>query len=347
MKRRRDILLFLLILAIGSMSLLIISSISFSLFRNQIIFWGIGLIVLYSVSNFDYHNWLNYSYYFYFGMLLVLLLLLLLGEPIRGSTRWLELGIFRLQPSEIAKGAAILALATFFSHKSPKDFKNLVIGFLIILPAVVLIFFEPDIGNTFAFLAIWLGISYAAGMKLKHVVLLAAVTSVIAMVFFETLAPYQKERLSSFINPFSDPLGNSYNLIQSKIAVGSGQLFGKGYGHGSQSQLKFLPEAESDFIFASIAEQLGSLGAGLILVLFTWMIFRLVNFAFYSDPFGQLIIAGTVSYLLVQFIVNVGMNLGLLPVTGITLPLISYGGSSLVTNLFVFGAIFSIVRFNK
>lgn len=347
MKRQWDLLLFLQILAIGTISLLIISSISPVLFRNQLLFWVVGLAILYTVSHLDYSSWQKYSYIFYAGSLVVLLLLLLFGEPIRGSVRWIELVIFRFQPSEIAKVAVILALATFFNQRSTKYFKDVLISLAIVLPAIILIFLEPDIGNTFAFLAIWLGISYAAGMKARHIALLAVSAILSVLIFIQVLAPYQKERLASFIDPLSDPLGTGYNIIQSKIAIGSGQLLGKGYGHGSQSQLQFLPEAESDFIFAAIAEQLGLLGASLILFIFVWLFFKLIRIAQAADRFGQLIVVGATSYLLIQFIVNIGMNMGLFPVTGITLPLVSYGGSSLIINLFILGIIFSITRFSR
>ena len=162
---------------------------------------------------------------------------------------------------------------------------------------------------------------------------------------YELLSGYQKDRIATFINPTKDPLGTGYNIIQSKIAIGSGQLFGRGLGRGSQSQLKFLPEAESDFIFASIAEQLGFLGAILIVLLQGGLILRILSYLQNVEKFGQLVIIGAVSFLLLQFLVNVGMNLGLLPVTGITLPLVSYGGSSLISTLFLLGVVFSVKRY--
>src|SRR3989344_249914 len=337
-------LFFFQIVALGSLSVLIISAINPTLARNQLLFWAAGLFVLFWVSRLDYTRWANYSAILYALCLVILVLLLLFGEPFRGSVRWVDLGFFRFQPSEITKAAIILFLASFYSRSSAGKLTNLSLGFIFTLPAIVLVFFQPDIGNTFAFFAIWAGIAFASGLRVKHALILFTTSAIVLFLLFQVLAPYQKERLISFANPVSDPLGTGYNIIQSKIAIGSGLIFGKGYGHGSQSQLQFLPEAESDFIFAAIAEQLGLVGAGLILILFTWLIFRAVNICKNADRFAQLIIVGAISYLSIQFLVNVGMNMGLLPVTGITLPLISYGGSSLITNLFILGIVFSIAR---
>ncbi len=195
-----------------------------------------------------------------------------------------------------------------------------------------------------AFFAIWFGITQAAGFRLKHLMTIILITLIFVAFFFELLAPYQKARLFSFFNPNADPLGTGYNLIQSKIAVGSGNFFGRGLGRGPQSQLNFLPEAESDFIFASIAEQLGFIGAGLLLILYAWLATRLLQIAKNQSRFAQLIIIGTFSFLLLQFLISIAMNMGLLPVTGITLPLVSYGGSSLIMTLFLLGVTFSAIR---
>ena len=199
-------------------------------------------------------------------------------------------------------------------------------------------------GNSLALVAIWFGVSFVADLKLRPVVLLLIILSLISLVFFETLAPYQKQRIESFLDPSHDPLGIGYNIIQSKIAIGAGEIFGRGFANGSQSQLNFLPEAESDFIFASIAEQLGFFGSGILLLVYTWFILRLVQYIQKTDRFGQLLLCGITTFFLIQFTINVGMNMGLLPVTGITLPLVSYGGSSLVVSLFMLGLAFSIIK---
>lgn len=342
MRKKWDWLLFVQILAIGLISLLIIFSINKSLAQSQLIYWIIGLIILYIISQINYHSWQTPTRFIYIGSLISLVALLILGDPVRGSIRWIDLGFFRIQPSEVAKAASVLLLANFYKDKSARDLKNVVVSFLMILPAVVFVFIQPDLGNSLSFLAIWFGINLAAGFRIKHLLTFLLASTVLLIIFFEMLAPYQKNRLATFIDPGSDPLGTGYNIIQSKIAIGSGKFTGRGFGKGSQSQLNFLPEAESDFIFASIAEQLGFIGAGLLLALFIWMVSRIVAITKDKDRYAQLLIIGIVSFLITQFVVNVGMNLAILPVTGITFPFVSYGGSSLLTCLFLVGIAYSI-----
>jgi len=344
MKKRWDWLLFLLIIAIGSISLLIIFSINKTLATNQLIFWGVGLLVLIFLFYFDYKIWIKFSPLLYIASLFFLLLLLIIGDPVRGSVRWLDLGAFRFQPSEVAKATSILVLSVFYFERSARDLKNVFLSFLIILPAFILVLIQPDIGNSLTFIAIWFGISFICGFRPKHIFTLIVLAVITSLLLFRALAPYQKERINSFINPQKDPLGTGYQIIQAKIAAGSGKFWGRGLGRSSQSQLKFLPEAESDFIFASIAEQLGFIGAGLTITLYTLFVTRIINLIKLIDRFGQLIATGVISYLLLQFLVNVGMNMALVPVTGITLPLVSYGGSSLISTLFLLGIIFSIRR---
>ena len=344
MSRKLDIPLLLLILAIGSISVSVIFSINSNLARSQLIFWVIGLILLLTISFTHYRNWQRFAPLLYTVSILALLVLPFIGESTKGSVRWIEMGFFRIQPSEVAKIATIILLASFYASRTAKEIKNLILSFLIMLPVAALVLIQPDIGNALSFFAIWFGVSFAAGFRLKHIIWVVLIASVFTLFTYEFLAPYQKERIAGFINPQADPLGRGYNLIQSKIAVGSGQFTGKGLGYGSQSQLNFLPEAESDFIFASIAEQLGFLGAGFVLIFYFLIISRILSFAKNKDRFAQLLIAGATSFLLLQFVVNVGMNMGLVPVTGITLPLVSYGGSSLLTTLFLMGLIFSIKR---
>jgi len=347
MNFREKLLFFSPVAVLGIISVLILSSIDRNLALNQILFWVIGLCALIVVSQINYKNWLSISKIFYLLTLVCLVLLFIIGEPVRGSIRWVDLGIIRFQPSELAKASVIIFLAAFYNQKSSRDLANLITSFIFILPAIILVFLQPDIGNTFAFFGIWLGMSYVSGVRIKHIALFCFSTLILGTFLFEILAPYQEERLATFFNPISDPLGMGYNIIQSKIAIGSGQLFGKGYGHGTQSQLNFLPEAESDFIFASIVEQLGFVGGVLVLIAFAAIVARLVQITTASDRFGQLITVGIVSYLLIQFIVNVGMNMGLLPVTGITFPLVSYGGSSLITSLMLLGIVLSIKEFSR
>lgn len=344
MRKTFDYLTFSLIIAIGSLSLLTLYSLNRQLYASQLIFWMIGLVVFYIGSNLDHQFLKRIAVQFYVLSIILLFVLFLIGEPIRGSTRWFDMGMFRLQPSEIVKIATIIVLAAFYQNRTAGNIKNVILSLLIIFPAVFLIFRQPDLGNALCIMAIWLGITFVAGFKFKHIAVLGLGAALFILIGYEILSPYQKIRVESFLNPAGDPLGTGYNIIQSKITVGSGGIFGRGLGQGSQSQLNFLPEAESDFIFASLTEQLGFFGAGILIALFVLLIRRIVNFANGQDRFIKLILAGTCSFLVFQFSVNIGMNMGLLPVTGITLPLVSYGGSSLISTLFLLGLALSAKR---
>lgn len=345
MTKRWDPLIFASIISIAAISLLIIFSINKTLAANQLIFWALGALIAYFASYLDIKIWQNLSIPLYIISLISLTLLFFIAEPIRGSTRWVDLGLFRIQPSEIAKAATIFLMANFYSRKSAGSLTNLFASLALVLPLAALVFVQPDFGSTLAFFGIWAGVSTIAGLKPKHVLALAGTFLIVSIFIIELLAPYQKQRIATFLNPNQDPLGTGYNIIQSKIAIGSGGIFGKGTGQGSQSSLKFLPEAESDFIFASIGEQLGFVGAFLLLSLYSILVSRLLLIARGKNRYSQLLIAAICAYFILQFIVNVAMNLGLLPVTGITMPLVSYGGSSLITSLFLLGVAISLSRY--
>jgi len=344
MERGLDFKGLFFILAIGAISILVIFSLNRPLFYNQLIFWVVGLAVFYLASVFHLHLWKNLAVPLYILSLVLLFVIFLIAEPVRGSVRWIDLGVFRIQPSEIAKVAVILTLANFFSSKNAAAAKNIFLSFLIVLPPVILILIQPDIGNALPILAIWISIAFVAGFKVKHFLVISALAVFAALLFFQFLEPYQKARIETFINPAQDRLGTGYQIIQSKIAIGSGQLLGKGLGQATQSQLKFLPEAESDFIFASIAESLGFFGSMLLVILYSILIVRILGFAKTKNRFAQLVVVGAVVFLGIQMLINISMNMGYLPVTGITLPLVSYGGSSLLSTLLVLGIVFSIER---
>ncbi|KKR86300.1 MAG: Rod shape-determining protein RodA [Candidatus Curtissbacteria bacterium GW2011_GWA1_41_11] len=332
------------VLAIGAISLLVIFSINRSLFYNQLVFWVAGLAVFYLASRFYLHLWENLAIPLYILSLILLFIIFLIAEPVRGSVRWIDLGVFRIQPSEISKVAVILALANFFSSRSAAAARNIFLSFLIILPPAFLIVIQPDIGNALPIFAIWASVAFVAGFKFKHFLAISIFTIFAGLLLFQFLEPYQKARIETYINPSQDRLGTGYQIIQSKIAIGSGQLLGKGLGQGTQSQLKFLPEAESDFIFASIAESLGFFGSSLLVILYSIIIVRILSFAKTKSRFAQLVVSGAVAFLGIQMFINISMNMGYVPVTGITLPLVSYGGSSLLSTLFILGIVFSIKR---
>ncbi len=338
------ILSSLLLICIG---ILVIYSSSKELAIQQSIFTLVGLLVFLFVSRIDVRALKSIISPLYLMTIFMLLLVLFLGIETRGSVRWIPLGIFNIQPSEFAKPILILFLARFWSQKQP-NWRNIFKSFFWVLPLVFLIFEQPDLGSSLTIISIWIGMLFASRISFKKILTLILVIILTVPVGWLFLHDYQRQRITSFLSPQSDPLGRGYNLIQSTIAVGSGEVFGRGLGRGTQSRLQFLPEFRTDFIFASIAEEMGFLGTLIILGLYLYLAVYCLNLARRSDdPFSFLIVLGTLSMLLFQFFVNVGMNIGLLPITGITLPLISYGGSSLIATLFSLGLVSSVGRFQK
>lgn len=306
---------------------------------------GIGLFWLFASINIQALT--GYIWPAYILLLLLLVAVFILGIETRGSLRWIPLGVIRLQPSEFIKPVIILLLARFWSENYP-SWKNIFKSGLIILPAVLLIFKQPDLGTAIIIVAIWLVMLLGTSISLGKLGVLGMIGVVLTPITWLFLRDYQRVRLSSFLNPERDPLGVGYNVIQSTIAVGSGQLFGRGLGRGTQSRLQFLPEFRTDFIFASIAEELGFIGSIIVLILYSILIlrvFRLISLA--SSSLASLTSLGVMAMLAVQAVINIGMNLGIMPITGITLPLLSYGGSSLLTTLICLGLVASVSRFNQ
>lgn len=260
----------------------------------------------------------------------------------------MEIGTFRLQLSEILKPFLILTFAGFL-RLSPSIGLNRLASILILASIpLFLIFKQPDLGNTIIFLLILTSLLFIGGLRWFLMLGLLIVSSGAIPLLGRFLKDYQRERITSFLNPQSDPLGTGYHLIQAMVTVGSGQIFGRGLGLGTQSHLQFLPEQHTDFIFASLSEELGFLGAVLLIVLYGLLLWKILNIAKNSkDPFGILISAGIFAMLLAQIGINIGMNVGLLPITGVTLPLISYGGSSIISTMISLGVIESIAKGKK
>lgn len=334
----------LLLLSTG---ILVISTSSQDLALQQLIFALVGAAAFLFVSYFDYRSIKNLIIPVYIAVLLLLVLVSLLGVETRGSIRWIPLGFFNIQPSEFAKPASILLLASFWSKNYP-GWKNIIISLFWTVPMIFLIFRQPDLGSALTLTAVWLGMLIASQVSFKKIVVLAVIAVLIVPMGWLSLHDYQRQRIASFLAPYSDPLGRGYNLIQSTIAVGSGQFLGRGLGRGTQSRLQFLPEFRTDFIFASIAEEMGFVGAVIILSIYLFLITYFLRLSAKTfDLFGYLIIFGVMSMLLFQTAVNIGMNVGLIPITGITLPLISYGGSSLVATLISLGLVASVARFKR
>lgn len=282
-----------------------------------------------------------------FILLLVLLLIVIQGSVIRGAASWLVFGGFHLQPGELAKAVFVVVLAKILgeSKKGVSEWRVLLRTMLYAGIPVLMVMLQPDFGTAILLLAIWFGMIAMAGLSRKQFFSLCLVALIIGgSGWFFFLKPYQKDRVMIFLRPGSDPLGRGYTVMQSVTAFGSGGLWGRGLGYGPQSRLNFLPENRTDFIFARIGEELGLVGVLGVLALYGVILWRmLVAAAKTSDAFGRAIAVGAFVALLSGVVVNAGMNIGLLPVTGVPLPFISYGGSSLLTMFILIGLVESVL----
>lgn len=339
--------IFLTGLLLISVGVLVIYSSSKELAFQQFIYTMVGLACFVLMSKTDLYFLRKTTSSLYIFTILLLVVVLLLGFETRGSIRWIPLGFFNIQPSEFAKPVAILFLASFWTNNNP-TWANILKSMLWISPFILLVFKQPDLGSSLTLIAIWIGMLFASRASIKKIIVLFLISLLVIPTSWFFLHDYQKERITSFITPEVDPLGRGYNLIQSTIAVGSGQLWGRGLGRGTQSRLQFLPEFRTDFIFASIAEEMGFLGSIVIIIIYIYLLIYLLRLASQiEDNFSYLVVIGVFSLLLFQFFVNIGMNIGILPITGITLPLISYGGSSLIVTLICLGLVASVARYKK
>ncbi|MDP3899771.1 MAG: rod shape-determining protein RodA [bacterium] len=316
-------------------------------FKKQTVFVGVGMLLLFFMSYFDFHSLYNFSTWIYVIGIGLLVFVLLFGQTVRGTTGWIEFFGFRLQPAELIKIAVIIILAKYFSSRSYRTDQLRHIFFTGILASlpVILILLQPDFGSAMIIFIFWLAILGIFGLNRRQILVIGLLALIVfATSFFFILKPYQRERVLTFLNPNIASLDQGYNIAQAIIAIGSGGWYGRGLGFGSQSQLKFLPESQNDFIFAVIGEELGLFGAMLVLVFFGVLFFRLVYWLRHIDNnFGIYIILGAVILLFTQMFINIGMNVGLLPVVGISLPFISYGGSSLIASLALIGIVESII----
>lgn len=310
---------------------------------KQAIFAVVGLVAFFLVAQVDLEIWRSLAWPIYLGSLLMLAAIFLYGFESHGSVRWFDFGAFRLQPSELVKLSTILLLAEMMSTRNMHRIKNILLTLAIVGVPTALTFLQPDLGSAIVMLSIWLGMIMTVGIGRRY--LIAGTVAVIGglPLTYQLIQPYQRARLLSFLNPGSDPLGAGYNVIQSTIAVGSGEIFGRGFGRGTQSHLNFLPEHSTDFIFATLAEELGLFGALILLILLGVLVWRILRGIPHTDRFGGLVLVGMAVMISFQAAVNIGMNLGLAPVTGITLPLVSYGGSSLITILIGLGLAAGII----
>jgi rod shape determining protein RodA len=306
---------------------------------------AIGFAAMVAVAWFDY-AWLGtFAPLLYLLTLGLLGVVLAIGTESLGAQRSVNLGGLSFQFSEVAKVLTIVVLAKYFADRADKIGSPLVIagGLVILGPAVGLVYKQPDLGTSLVFVAIFFGIVFMAGARIWQLVGMVAVAGAAFPLIWSLLKPYQQARLTAFLDPYSDPQGAGWNIIQSLIAVGSGGPTGKGLTAGTQSPLGYLPIAESDFVFAGLAEDLGFVGAVILFALYIVLLVAALRIAFRArDPFGMLLGSGIVAMLLFQILVNVGMAISLMPVTGIPLPFISHGGSSLVSICFALGVLQSV-----
>lgn len=345
--RKLDLGLVVPALVLLILSLATLFSLNIDLFKNQAFFAGLSLIALIFFSQVNHRIIRFYGLPIYIISIILLFIVLLIGSESRGATRWIEIFGSRLQFSEVLKPFLAISLASFLSTRKNTSFANLVLPFILLLPIFILIFLQPDLGNALIYVGVLIFTLIFFGFPLRYLIGGAAILVFTLPFIWNLLYEYQRQRILTFINPSSDPLGTSYNAIQSIIAVGSGMLMGKGLGQGTQSGLRFLPERHTDFIFATISEQLGFIGGVLILASFGFILYRIFVIYENSNDFSK-IFAGTAFFLiLIQFFVNVGMNVGLLPVVGVTLPFVSYGGSSLLSSFILLGLLSSIEKSEK
>ena len=320
----------------------------FSNFIKQIIFFTIGIFLMFLISFFNYRILKNNPYLiliFYFLSLALLIGLQFFAPVIRGTRGWYKIGFLTLDPIEIAKIVLIILLAKYFSMRHVEMYKLrhiLISGLYVLLPAFF-IFLKPDLGGALILIIMWLGILMVSGIKLRHFLILSLCLILVAAFAFNfLLKDYQKERIISFLFPY-DVLGSSWSQTQAKTTIGSGQIFGEGLGNGSQVQYGFLPEPHTDFIFSVIAQEWGALGVLIFFILYFILIWRILKISAESESnFPRLFSVGFAIILISQFVTNVGMNLSLLPVVGIYLPFVSYGGSGLIANFVSLGILQSI-----
>ncbi len=331
----------LILMALGLTTLFSLSGVDpFPFFERQLIWSGVGILLLVIASSVDFRLFRTQGFMvllLYFFTVMLLVAVLIGNFAVRGVEAWFKFGRVFLQPVEIAKITLIILLAKFFSKRHVEIYRIrhlLVSGAYFVIPTV-LVLLQPDLGSAAILAAIWISLVIFSGMKLRHLLFLLIIAAILVFVGWNfILEPYQKDRVTSFLNPYEDPKGAGYQMIQSMITVGSGRIWGKGLGYGSQTHLHFLPEAETDFIFAAFAEEWGLVGVLVMLILISILLWRIVLIGMRaSDNFSRLYSHGFATLIFVQSFIHIGMNMGLLPVTGLTLPFVSYGGSSLVTLL--------------
>jgi rod shape determining protein RodA len=352
--KKLDWVLVVSVLVLCLIGLLSIYSTSFSenptFFYKQLGFIIAGFFLMFIFAFLDYRFFRNHPRLLialYIISILLLIGVLVFGKEIRGALSWIRIGNFSFEPVELAKLVMILILAQYFSlrHIELYRIRHIIISGIYIAIPCLLIFFQPDLGSAMILIFLWLAIMIIAGIKLKQLIILLLIGVIIlGGAWLGLLKDYQKQRITGFINPYLDPFGSSYQRIQSVIAIGAGKFLGRGLGQGTQSQLQFLPEQHTDFIFASIAEEWGFIGLLMIFVFYFLLFWRIIKTALIAPSnFARLFCIGALIVFFFQVFVNIGMNLGILPIAGISLPFLSYGGSNLIISFITLGIVQSII----
>ncbi len=343
-----SILLALVPLIVMSLSALYsFSSGGENFFFRQGVWFGISLLVLslLSLGDFSFLKKTPNVIFLYSLSLVLLILVSLFGAKVNGARSWIHIAGFSFQPADLVKMSLIVLFSKYLAkrHLAIKFFVHITITFLYFFVPFLFVFSQPDFGSALILLVVWFGMVMLSGLSKKHFFLFLVLGILTSLgLWFFVLHDYQKERIVSFLHPLSDTRGAGYNAYQSMIAVGSGKIIGKGVGYGTQSRLSFLPEHETDFIFAAIAEEWGFLGVLVMLGSLAFIIFRLLSYVeHFNGNFERLLTIGFILYLSAHIVVNVGMNIGLMPVTGVPLPFVSYGGSHLLVEFLLLGLIFS------
>ncbi len=343
---RLDIPLFLALLALASIGLVILYSASgqnMDVIYRQLVRLSIAFFVMLVFAHIPPSLIRSWSIIFFSIGLAMLIAVLIVGDVGKGAQRWLDLQVFRFQPSEFMKIAVPMMVARFISERPlPPTLLRLLIALALVAVPTYLIFLQPDLGTALLVAGAGVVVLFLAGLHWRLILGTLSVVTIATPVLWNKMHSYQRQRVMTFLNPEEDPLGSGYHIIQSKIAVGSGGVFGKGWLNGTQSHLDFLPERHTDFIFAVFGEEFGFLGALALLALYVFIVVRGLYLASTSqDCYGRLLSGAMIVTFLIYLFVNIGMVVGLLPVVGVPLPLISYGGTSLVTIMIGFGIIMS------
>jgi len=349
-----DFPLFAAVVAVSVISILNlygIGGVDSPYFIRQVIIVAAGAILMVLVSFFNYRYLKNYSFpvLLLYGIGILLLLITLAESPIRGTRAWIVVAGYTFEPAELMKLALIIVMAKYFSqrHIHINQFRHIIISGLYLLVPLGIILLQPDLGSASTLSIIWGGMLIASGINKRHLFLLLSIGVVMAYLSWVfVLKDYQKERLIAFANPYKDPTGIGYNIIQSKIAIGSGYWVGNGLGNGSQATLRFLPEPHNDFVFAAFAEQFGLVGVLVLIGLLIMILMRILRIGERSNNnFGKLFAIGFSLFILTHAIISAAVNIGLMPITGIPFPFLSAGGSNLLTLMVGLGLLQGIKRY--